>query len=219
MLDRIDNNVKGVDKIQIVTSAGIKIIRGFIVKMFLKASRGFLFVGRNVSILNKRYISVGRNVKFEKNAEIQGLSSKGIVLGNNVTIGHTTMIRPSSYYGVGELGEGLIIGDNSSIGPFGYIGCAGFVKIGKNVMLGPRVSLFAENHNFSDTESDIKSQGVNRKGIIIDDDCWLGSGVIVLDGVKIGKGSVIAAGAVVTKDVPEGSLVKDKRFKDIRKRD
>ncbi|AGX43826.1 acyltransferase [Clostridium saccharobutylicum] len=211
MLERIDNNIKVIDKIAILVSATIKIIRGFTIKLFLKKSNGFIFVGKNVSILNKHRISVGKNVKFEKNSEIQGLSSKGIIFGNNVTIGHTTMIRPSSYYGVGELGEGLIVGDNSSIGPFGYIGCAGFVKIGNNVMIGPRVSIFAENHNFSDIKSDIKSQGVNRKGIVIEDNCWIGSGVIILDGVKIGKGSVIAAGTLVTKDISAQSIVKDLR--------
>lgn len=85
--------------------------------------------------------------------------------------------------------------------------------IGKNVMFGPKCSLFAENHNFSDTETDIKSQGVNQKGIKIEDDCWIGSNVIILDGVTIGRGSVIGAGTVVTKDIPTGSVVVDKREK------
>ncbi|MCX7595635.1 MAG: acyltransferase, partial [Fischerella sp.] len=49
-------------------------------------------------------------------------------------------------------------------------------------------------------------QGVTCKGIIIEDDCWLGHGVTVLDGVTIGKGSVIGAGAVVTKDIPPYSV-------------
>lgn len=63
------------------------------------------------------------------------------------------------------------------------------------------VVFFAENHVFSDTESTIKSQGVQQKGIIIEDDCWIGSNVTILDGVTIGRGSVIGAETLVTKDI------------------
>lgn len=92
------------------------------------------------------------------------------------------------------------------------------ITIGKNVMFGPKCSLFAENHNFSDIEKNIKSQGVNQKGITVEDDCWIGSNVVILDGVTIGKGSVIGAGTLITKDVPAGSVVMDKREKRIKER-
>ena len=78
-------------------------------------------------------------------------------------------------------------------------------------MIGPRVSLFAENHNFSEKDISIKEQGVNNKGITIEDDCWIGSGVIILDGVTVGSGSVIGAGTLVTKDIPKNSIIYDKR--------
>lgn len=85
-------------------------------------------------------------------------------------------------------------------------------------MFGPKCSIFAENHVFSDTDSSIKSQGVSQKGVTVEDDCWIGSNVTILDGVTIGKGSVIGAGALVSKDVPSGSIVIDKRKKVIRAR-
>ena len=110
------------------------------------------------------------------------------------------------------------MGEHSSIGPYGYVGCSGRITIGKNVMFGPKCSLFAENHVFSDTQTSIKSQGVMQKGITVEDDCWIGSNVTILDGVTIGKGSVIGAGTLVTKDVPAGSVVVDKRDKVIRNR-
>ena len=78
-------------------------------------------------------------------------------------------------------------------------------------MFGPKCSLFAENHVFSDTNSSIKSQGVAQKGITVEDDCWIGSHCVILDGVTIGRGSVIGAGTLVTKDVPAGSVVMDRR--------
>lgn len=110
------------------------------------------------------------------------------------------------------------MGNNSSIGPFGFIGCSGKITIGENVMIGPKVSMFAENHNFSNPNIAIKKQDVNNKGIFIEDNCWIGSGVIILDGVTIGKGTVIGAGTLVTKNIPANSIVYDKRSKIERKR-
>lgn len=71
---------------------------------------------------------------------------------------------------------------------------------------------------FSDTETSIKSQGVKQKGITIEDDCWIGSNVTILDGVTIGRGSVVGAGTLVTRSIPAGSVVVDKREKAIRER-
>lgn len=210
----IIKDIKNIDKLSIYFETGFKILRGIIMKPLFKKSRGALFVGKNAKISHKHNIIVGKNTKFERNAEIQGLAKRELKFGNNTTIGANTMVRPSSYYGI-DLGEGMEMGDNSSIGPFSYIGCAGYIKIGKNVMIGPKVSMFAENHNFSNKDIDIKMQGTNRKGIIIEDNCWIGSNVIILDGVTIGKGSVIAAGTIVTKSIPENSKVIDKRNKNI----
>lgn len=83
----------------------------------------------------------------------------------------------------------------------------GEVTVGNNVIFGPGVSLFSENHNFDDVTKFINEQGVSRKGITIEDGVWLASGARVLAGVTIGKNSVVAAGAVVTKDVPPYSIV------------
>lgn len=138
--------------------------------------------------------------------------------GNNVTIGRYTTIRPSSYYGVGQIRYGLTMEDSSSIGPFSFVGCSGKIEIGSNVMIGPRVSLFAENHNFDDTKASIKSQGINNKEIKIEDDCWIGSGVIILDGVTIGHGSVISAGTLIAKDVLANSVIYDKRIRSEKRR-
>ena len=213
----MDNRISKVDKISIYRRAGIKALRGALKKPFLKRADGLLMIGRGVQITHGKHITCGKRVKFEDYAEIHGLCSEGLVFGNDVTIGRGAMIRPSSYYG-GDLGKGLEIGDNSSIGPDAYVGCSGKIVIGKNVMFGPKCSLFAENHNFADESKTIKSQGVNQKGIVIEDDCWIGSNVIILDGVHIGKGCVIGAGTLITKDIPDNSIVIDKRDKNIHSR-
>ena len=198
----------------IYKNTGIKVLRGLWKRLFIKEVHGLFLVGKHTSITHGKHIRCGRNVKFEDYTEIHGLCEE-LVFGNNVTISRGVMIRPSSYYG-GDYGKGLVIGDNSSIGPHGYVGCSGKITIGKNVMFGPKCSLFAENHIFSKTRLDIKSQGVAQKGITIEDDCWIGSNCVILDGVRIGKGSVIGAGTLVSKDIAPGSIVMDKRNK-IRK--
>lgn len=205
------------DKINILCRTGVKVIRGCFKKLFLKETHGMLLVGKGVQISHGKHIRCGKNVKFEDFVEIHGLCSNGLNFGDYVTISRGVMIRPSSYYG-GDYGIGLTIGEHSSIGPYGYVGCSGRIVIGKNVMFGPKCSLFAENHVFSNTDNSIKSQGVQQKGITIEDDCWIGSNVIILDGVTIGKGSVIGAGTLVSKDVPAGSVVVDKREKMVRER-
>lgn len=205
------------DKVNIYLRTAIKIMRGGGRRLFLKQAKGLFLVGKGVQISYGNHIACGKNVKFEDFSEIHGLCSEKLVLGDYVTISRGVMIRPSSYYG-GDYGQGLLIGEHSAIGPYGYVGCSGKITIGKNVMFGPKCSLFAENQNFSDTGSSIKSQGVNQKGITIEDYCWIGSNVVILDGVTIGKGSVIGAGTLVTKDVPAGSVVMDKRNKVIRER-
>lgn len=213
----MNSDIGMLDKISILYRTGIKFLRGGVRRIFLKEAHGMLLIGRNVQISHSKHIRCGKNVKFEDYAEIHGLCSDGLNFGDYVTISRGVMIRPSSYYG-GDYGVGLTMGEHSSIGPYGYVGCSGKITIGKNVMFGPKCSLFAENHVFSDTETSIKSQGVNQKGITVEDDCWIGSNVTILDGVTIGKGSVIGAGTLVTNDIPAGSIVVDKREKYVRAR-
>ena len=214
----MNQSISTLDKLIIYKNAGFKVIRGLWKCLFLKEVHGLFLVGKHTMITHGSHIRCGKNVKFEDYSEIHGLCQDGLIFGNNVTISRGVMIRPSSYYG-GDYGKGLVMGDNSSIGPHGYVGCSGKITIGKNVMFGPKCSLFAENHVFSDTERDIKSQGVAQKGITVEDDCWIGSNCIILDGVTVGKGSVIGAGTLVAKDVAPGSVVVDKRVKQIKMRD
>ena len=99
------------------------------------------------------------------------------------------------------------MGDHSNLGAWAYVGCSGFISIGSNVLMGPRVSLLAEDHNAASTDEPIKAQGVTRLPITIEDDVWLGAGVTVVGGVTIGRGSIVAAGSVVTRDVEPFSVV------------
>ena len=184
----------------------MRLLRGLRWKWRFSKAPGCLLCDRYVRIYHPRHIRVGQSLNLEEGCEIVGLSNRGVVFGNRCTVGRLACIRPTNVL-FGEIGEGLFVGDNSNIGPYSYVGCSGYIEIGSNVMMGPSVRLLAENHNFERMDIPIKVQGVTRKCIKIEDDCWLGANCTVLAGVTIGKGSVVAAGAVVTKDVPPFSIV------------
>lgn len=97
------------------------------------------------------------------------------------------------------------IGDYTRIGLHNTI--IGPVKIGSHVNLAQGITVTALNHNFSDTGKRIDEQGVSTNPVTIEDDVWIGTNAVILPGITIGTHSVIAAGAVVTKDVPPHSLV------------
>jgi acetyltransferase-like isoleucine patch superfamily enzyme len=99
----------------------------------------------------------------------------------------------------------VIIGDYTRIGLHNTI--IGPVTIGSHVNLAQGITVTALNHNFSDAEKRIDEQGISTTPVTIGDDIWIGANAVILPGVNIGNHSVVAAGAVVTKDVPPHSLV------------
>ncbi|KEO73634.1 acyltransferase [Anditalea andensis] len=181
-------------------------IRGLAHRWRFKESSALLLIGKNVILRQPSYLTVGSNFIAQDNCEINCLSKRGLVFGDKVTVGSYAIIRPTNLYG-GEPGEGLKIGNNSNIGAYAYIGCSGYIDIGDNVMMSPRVSIYSENHNFEDIAFPMIEQGVTRSFVKIENDCWIASNSIILAGVTVGKGSIVAAGSVVTKDVPPFSIV------------
>ena len=99
----------------------------------------------------------------------------------------------------------VIIGDDTRIGIHNTI--IGPVTIGNHVNLAQGITVTALNHNFKDTSLRIDEQGFSTKPIVIEDDVWIGANAVILPGVTIGKHVVVAAGAVVTKDVPDNCIV------------
>lgn len=99
----------------------------------------------------------------------------------------------------------VIIGDHTRIGLHNTI--IGPVTIGCHVNLAQGITVTALNHNFENSDKRIDEQGVSTTPVIIEDDIWIGANAVILPGVTIGNHSVVAAGAVVTKNVPPHSLV------------
>lgn len=108
--------------------------------------------------------------------------------------------------------KGAVFGSKVSLGSHSGIGvdCQlyGPVKIGEYVNMGPEVIVYTQNHRFDKTDIPMQFQGYSGiNPVVIEDDVWLGRRVIILPGVRIGKGSVIGAGSVLAKSVPEYSVV------------
>ncbi len=194
------------------------LVRGLWHRMWLGRSSGLLLVGRGVALRNPQHVRVGNSCVLEDGCEIQGLSRRGVILGDHVTVGSMAMVRPSGYYRR-TIGEGMILGDHSNIGPYCYIGCSGHIRIGSHVLMGARISMHAENHNIDRVDVPIDAQDVTREDIVIEDDCWLGGGATILAGVHVGRGAVVAAGAVVTRDVPPYAVVAGVPARIVRRRD
>ncbi len=201
---RLDPTLSSQDLLVEVVHRGIAAWRG---QWFLLGVRGgrLRFVEGNCSVRHRRCLWLGSGSVLEYGCRLRCLSQDGIVIGERVTIGKYALIECTSV--LWHLGRGLSVGDDSSIGDYSFIGCAGGVTIGNNVLMGPYVSFHSQNHRFADNGQPIRLQGVSERGITVEDDCWLGSGATILDGVTVGRGSIVAAGAVVTKSFPAMSII------------
>lgn len=144
-----------------------------------------------VEILGLDKIVIGDNVKILRNSILNcNFENSLLRLGNNVSLDRGVSIR---------LGDNCIIdiGDDTYIGPYSCLSGPGHVKIGRDCMIASMAGIYANQHHHV---------GASEKGITIEDKCWIGSGAKILDGVTIGYGSAIGAGAVVTKDIPPYSV-------------
>ncbi len=102
-------------------------------------------------------------------------------------------------------GRDIEIGDNSGIG----LNCrvTGPLKIGRDVMMGPDVMIFTQNHETNRLDIPMRLQTAPKKPVVIEDDVWIAARVIILPGITVHRGAILGAGAVVTKDVPEYAVV------------
>lgn len=176
-------------------------LRNFVYKSIFGYMGSQVFIQHGVEFINTSGIEIGNGVYLFKGVRLdaKGHPNNRIHLGNRVAIERNVDI--------GSLEDTCIhIDEDTFIAPDVCISGPGDIKIGKHCMIAAHSGIYANNHVFTDPLSPIRLQGVTRKGIVIEDDCWLGHGVTVLDGVTIGQGSVIGAGAVVNKDIPPFSV-------------
>jgi acetyltransferase-like isoleucine patch superfamily enzyme len=157
--------------------------------------------GRNVTIRHPSKIHIGSNVIIDDNVVLDAKGGgDGITLGDNVLIARNTILSCK--------GGSIKIGDNTNIGMNCLFQSESKIDVGPNIVMASYCYLVAGgNHGIDRTDIPIIQQPpVSRGGIVIEENCWLGARVTVIDGVTVGRDTVLGAGAVAIRDVPEFSV-------------
>jgi acetyltransferase-like isoleucine patch superfamily enzyme len=149
-------------------------------------------------------IHLGRQVYLDEGVYIHACPN-GVSIGDKTLVMHGSVLHVYNFRGMPH--SSIHIGCNSLIGEYNVIRGQGGVTIGDRVYTSPMVQLIAVNHIFDDPTRPFVDQGITAAGITIEDDVWIGSHAVILDGVRVGQGAVVAAGAVVSKDVPPHVVV------------
>lgn len=148
-------------------------------------------------LLNPFFHDLGRGVRIRRTVRMDVVPFNKLAIGDKTIVEDFTVINN----GVGDVRIGCdsLIGlSNAIIGP---------VMIGDKVILAQNVVVSGLNHAYRDARAAIKDQPIETRAIRIGDGCWLGANVVVTAGVTVGRHCVVAAGSIVTRDVPDYSVV------------
>jgi acetyltransferase-like isoleucine patch superfamily enzyme len=157
-------------------------------------------VDRRARFENAKKIAIGDGCRLEAGVILRANTSSepGITIAQDVSIKEYTMVNAN---------EGSVsIGKRSWIGPYCLVYGNGTVHIGKDVLIAAHTSINTVSHVAVDTSSPMNSQGIYRDAVVIEEDVWIGLNCTILQGVTVGRGSIIGAGAVVTRDIPPFSI-------------
>lgn len=176
------------------------LMKGILKSFGIKTGKKFYIEGiPKLKIRGKaENISIGNNVSILGNIDLRNRENGKIIFRDNVVIENDCRFVAAR--------EGSIeVGEESVITAFAVINGGGDIIIGKKCIIGPRVTINANDHKY-DKNSFIRDQGFIHAPIYIEDDCWLGANVAVNKGVRLTRGSVIGANAVVTRDTEPYSI-------------
>jgi acetyltransferase-like isoleucine patch superfamily enzyme len=178
-----------------------------------KVEKGVVF-GHHITLRHPHLITIGENSYIDDYAvlDAKGGSDRGIFIGKNVLIGRNTILSCK--------GGSIALEDYANISSNCSLLSETKIEIGRYTFLAGQCYLVAGgNHSFDRTDVPIMLQpSLTKGGIHIEEDCWLGASVVVLDGVSLGQGCVIGAGAVVTKSFLPYSVAAGIPAKKIRDR-
>jgi len=180
-------------------AAGILFRNLFYPALFKKVGKGVSF-GKGITIRHPHKIIIEDNVVIDDNCvlDAKGLDNKGIHIKEGVFIGRNSILYCKN--------GNIVLEKNVNIGFNSQVFSGKEVYIGGNVIIASFVYVIGGGHEYSDINIPISEQEKPSLGIKIDENCWLGAGVKVLDGVKIGSDTVIGAGSIVSIDIPAFSV-------------
>jgi acetyltransferase-like isoleucine patch superfamily enzyme len=155
-----------------------------------------VFIGRGSRIVARSHITVGGALNIGDGCLVNAISQEGIRFGANVSLQRGVVIECTG--SLQKLGKGVRLGRHVGIGSDSFLGAAGGIEIGDDTIVGNFVSFHSENHNAERLDIPIRLQGTRSAGIVVGNDCWIGAKATLLDGVRLGRGCIVAAGSVVT---------------------
>ncbi len=184
------------------TVAGIG-LRVVVYRLILKMD-GIVAIEPNVRIRFADHVHLARGVYLDEGVYLHA-TPNGIDIGENTFVMNHAELHVYNFRNLPH--AGIRIGKDCLIGEFNVLRGQGGIAIGNKVYTAPLVQILAVDHVYADPARPIVDQGITARGIVIEDDAWIGAGAIILDGVCVGQGAVVAAGAVVAEDVPPHTMV------------
>ncbi len=161
--------------------------------------------------IRHRFAYFGQGSRFDP-YPMKLIGERYISIGRDSVIGRHVQLTAWDHYGDQRFRPEIIIGDGCSIGTGCHITAVNRIVIGNNVLTGKYVLITDNAHGEADPEmldiAPIRRPLVSKGPVIIEDNVWIGEKASILPGVTIGKGAIVAAGAVVTKDVPKGCIAR-----------
>jgi acetyltransferase-like isoleucine patch superfamily enzyme len=170
--------------------------------LFRSVGRNVVF-GRNLVIRHPHKISIGNNVVIDNDCQLDGKGpdNDGISIGDWVTLGRFSSLTCKN--GDINIGSHVNLGTSVKI----IVANKGSIEIADNVAIGSSCHFSGSSYDYSVIDQLASAHRNPTKGIIVEELAWIGAGVIVLDGVRIGTRSIVGAGAVVNKDVSPRTIV------------
>ena len=198
-----------------------RLIKNIVIYLVKIYSKCFSYKNRDIIISINNWIytiwiknfigSLGSNSLICKNCQLQGGGNKNVHIGSDTIIGHSSILGCWSNYGNEKYNPYIKLGNHCRIGEYCHISACEKVIIVDGVLTGRYVYISDNNHGNSELstlqELPYKRKLYSKGGVTIGNNVWIGDKVAILSGVKIGEGAIIAANAVVTKDVPPYSVV------------
>ena len=168
-------------------------------RLILGAVGSGCLLERSVRLEVPSKIYIGNRVVLSQNCWISpGMITGEIRFGDDTFVAHNTTLRAE--------GGTIVTGEHVQISRNCYLNGCGNITIGDHTMLGPNTTIVSVNHRYDRLDKPIRLQGIIREPVTIEEDVWTGANITILPGVTIGRGTVVAAGAVVTKDIPPYSI-------------
>ncbi len=184
------------------TLAGIG-LRALLYRLMLRME-GSAAIEARVRLRFASHIRLGAGSYLDEGVYVHACPA-GVEIGARTLVMHGAVLHVYNFRHLPH--AGIRIGSDSLIGEYTVIRGQGGVTLGDRVYTSPMTQIIAVNHVFADPTRPFVEQGITAEGIVIEDDVWLGAAAVVTDGVHIGRGAVVAAGAVVTGDVAPHTVV------------